>query len=515
LPGQEYFAGTHLNPNVTWWRQAAPLLLAFNRAQFLLQQGGSVSDLLYFYGDQVPGMVRDKMDDPARVLPGFDYDVTNEDALLHRMQFSGANLHTPEGLRYRALALPDSRSLSYESLMWVKRFVHQGGVVIVLRPAGPLGIIPSQKEAEYKQTVDEMWGRCESSSAKEARYGQGHIYCTANARSALTAMGLITDFSYQLNGAHAGDDRGEVLDYVHRRTANADIYFVRNTQTKSVEATVSFRTHNRAPELWMPDTGATVPALVYRETKDGRTEIPVTFPAAGSVFFVFARPPASHMTSLQRDGSNIYPSVRQGVGVFANGASAFVTSEPGTYLATDSNGRRRTFIVQPDDSAARILGPWTLSFPHGWGAPSSIPVPRFESWTLSQDAGVRYFSGTGTYRTVLHIPGTLLVPQRQLWLNLGQVREIASVTVNGISVQTMWRAPFVTRIDPQLHAGDNTLEIQVTNLWPNRIIGDLQPSAAERYTRTNVRAYTKDSPLLPSGLLEPVTVQVGNLQQLR
>jgi hypothetical protein len=112
-------------------------------------------------------------------------------------------------------------------------------------------------------------------------------------------------------------------------------------------------------------------------------------------------------------------------------------------------------------------------------------------------------------------PGALLGPQRQLWLNLGQVREIASVAVNGIPVQTMWRAPFVARIDPVLHSGDNTLEIQVTNLWPNRIIGDLQPSASVHYTHTNVRAYTKDSPLLPSGLLEPVTVQIGSMQRFK
>jgi hypothetical protein len=100
-------------------------------------------------------------------------------------------------------------------------------------------------------------------------------------------------------------------------------------------------------------------------------------------------------------------------------------------------------------------------------------------------------------------------------LNLGQVREIASVAVNGIPVQTMWRAPFVARIDPQLHRGDNTLVIRVTNLWPNRIIGDLQPSATVRYTHTNVHAYTKDSPLLPSGILEPVVVQIGNVVQFR
>jgi alpha-L-rhamnosidase len=111
MPGQEYFAGTHLNPNVTWWVQAAPLLRASNRAQFLMQQGLPGSDLLYFYGDQVPGFVRLKKDDPARVLPGYDYDVTDEDALLNRMEFSSADLHTPEGLHHRALTLPSSREL--------------------------------------------------------------------------------------------------------------------------------------------------------------------------------------------------------------------------------------------------------------------------------------------------------------------------------------------------------------------------------------------------------------------
>lgn len=515
MPGQEYFAGTHLNPNVTWWRQAPPLLLAFNRAQFLMQQGGSVSDLLYFYGDQVPGFVRIKMDDPAHVLPGFDYDVTNEDALLHRMQFSRSDLYTPEGLHYRALALPNSRSLSYPALMWVSRFVHQGGIVIGLKPAGTLGLVPSQTQTEYTRTINQMWSNCEEGRTTEVRYGQGHIYCTANARSALTAMGLIPDFSYRLNGDHASGEDGEVLDYVHRRTASADIYFVRNAQATAVEVTASFRVHGRAPELWMADTGVTVPALVYKETKDGRTEVPLTFPAAGSVFLIFEHSRAAHLVRLQRDGNEVFPSVRQGVGVFPGGASAFVTSEPGTYLATNCDGRSHTYVVPPEDPSVQLLGQWTLSFPGGWGAPPSIPVTRFESWSQSQDAGVRYFSGTGTYRTVLHIPGALLGSQRQLWLNLGQVREIASVAVNGIPVQTVWRTPFVTRIDPVLHSGDNTLEIQVTNLWPNRIIGDLQPSAAVHYTHTNVRAYTKDSPLLPSGLLEPVTVRIDSIERFK
>ena len=514
MPGQEYFAGTHLNPNVTWWVQAAPLLRAFNRAQFLMQQGVPVSDLLYFYGDQVPRFARLKKDDPAHVLPGYDYDVTNEDALLNRMEFSGADLHTPEGVHYRALTLPSSRELSYAALQWVSGFVRQGGIVIGQKPVGPLGLIPSEKLAEYVRTAKEIWSGCEG-GAVESHYGQGRIYCTFESHGALRAMGASPDFTYRLNDENADKQSDPAFDFVHRRVADADIYFVRNTRMKASAATLSFRVEGRTPEIWIPDDGSTAPALVYSETKDGRTEVPLSFPASGSVFLIFQRPAALHLVGIRQDGKEVFPSINQGAGLFSADGSMFVASTPGTYHVIDSNSRERTFVVKPADLESRIDTRWMLSFPSGWGAPASIPVKRFQSWTESEDPGVRYFSGTATYLGTMNVPAELLAAQKQLWLNLGQVREIASVKVNGVDARTIWRSPFLARIDEQLHPGENTVEIQVTNLWPNRIIGDLQPSAKTQYTHTNVRAYTKDSPLLPSGLLEPVTVQVGVVKQLQ
>jgi alpha-L-rhamnosidase len=514
MPGQEYFAGTHLNPNVTWWIQAAPLLRAFNRAQFLMQQGLPVSDLLYFYGDQVPGFARLKKDDPAHVLPGYDYDVTDEDALLNRMEFSGADLHTPEGLHYRALTLPSSRELSYAALQWVDRFVRQGGVVIGQKPVGPLGLIPSEKQAEYMRIANEMWAGCDRGAA-ESHYEQGRIYCTTESHSALGAMGATPDFTYRLNDENADKQNDPSFDFVHRRISGTDIYFVRNMRAKASAATLSFRVEGRTPEIWIPDDGSTTPALVYRETKDARTEIPLTFPPSGSVFLIFRRPAALHLVAVRQDSKEVFPSINPGAGLFSDDGSTFVVSTPGTYRIIDSHAGDRTFVIKPADLESRIDTQWTLSFPSGWGAPASIPVKRFHSWTQSDDTGVRYFSGTATYCGTMHISSELLASQKQLWMNLGQVREIASVKVNGIAVGTVWRAPFLTRIDRQLHPGENTVEIQVTNLWPNRIIGDLQPSAKAQYTHTNVRFYTKDSPLLPSGLLEPVTVQVGILKRLQ
>jgi hypothetical protein len=113
----------------------------------------------------------------------------------------------------------------------------------------------------------------------------------------------------------------------------------------------------------------------------------------------------------------------------------------------------------------------------------------------------------------LQIPASSVAADRQLWLQLGQVREIATVFVNGREADTLWRQPFAARIDPLIHPGENLIEIRVTNLWPNRLIGDLQPTAAAQFTHTNIRGYDKDSPLLPSGILEPVKLTFGRVQQ--
>jgi hypothetical protein len=506
-PGQEYFAGTHLNPNVTWWNQAPALLAAFSRAQFLLQQGRTVADVLYLYGDQVPGLVRVKSDDPAHVLPGYDYDVTDEDALLHRMKFAGQELATPEGVRYRALMLPNSQRLSLASLSWVRGFVRQGGTVIGKHPIGPLGIVSEKQSTEYKQIADEMWGACEDGT--ETHFGQGHIFCTEDARKALASLGVSQDFSYRV-----GADSAAAFDYVHRQTKNAEIYFVRSTSASSATATLSFRVRGRAPELWTPEDACRTPALVYRETADGRTEIPLTFPGSGSVFVIFEGRVARHLVSLQKGGTEVFPSIVQGAGVFAASDDTLAVHDAGTYEAVDNEGKRIT-LTSASDVANPQFAPWTLSFPPGWGAPASIPLKQFQSWTEANDPGIRYFSGTATYHSVLRVAAEPAPGQRQLWLNLGQVREIASVVVNGKAVQTLWREPFLVRVDPYLHQGSNSIEIQVTNPWTNRLIGDQQPGVMKHYTHTNVRAYTKSSQLVPSGLLEPITIQVDSIERWR
>lgn len=495
LPGNEYFAGTHLNPNTTWWGQAGPVLLAMNRAQFLMQQGRPISDLLYYRGEQVPGFARLNADDPARVLPGYDYDVISEDALLHRIVTARGKLRTPEGVSYQALALPRSGFLSLASLRWVEKFVQDGGLLIGPRPRRPLGLLSAQDETEYERIAERVWSGCKTGAI--ARYGAGRIDCTLNAHEALRAFGVAPDL--EVDGqAH--------FDFVHRQTPDAEIYFVRNTEDKPAQATFSFRVSGRAPELWQVDSGEIATAPVYEEAQ-GRTNLPVTFPPRGSVFIVFEGAPETHAVHMERDGAAVFPSIVPGAGVFGEGRTGLGTTQPGRYKVSYSDGSSRDFVVAAPVPASMLDANWTLQFPPHWGAPASVPWGQFASWTDSTNAGIRYFSGTATYRGILRVAAAPLNAREELWIDLGEVREVATVRVNGKRLTTLWHPPFRARIDAVLHPGENTVEIDVSNLWANRLIGDSQPGA-QQYGQTNITTYKSDSRLTPSGLLTRPAVYV-------
>ena len=174
---------------------------------------------------------------------------------------------------------------------------------------------------------------------------------------------------------------------------------------------------------------------------------------------------------------------------------------------------------------------WQLSFPPNWGAPPQVNLPELISWTEHADSGVKYFSGTATYSKEMEVSATMVGEGRSLWLDLGVVKNIAEVFVNGKSLGILWKPPFRAEITSAVKLGKNKLEIKVTNLWPNRLIGDEQlppdrewgdanqlkswpqwllagqPSPTGRFTFTTWHHWKKDDKLLSSGLLGPVTLR--------
>ena len=457
LPGQEYFAGTHLNPKITWWDAGNAFFTYLNRAQFMMQQGVAVNDVLYFEGDNVPSFVRLKADDPAHVLPGYDFDVTNQDAWLRTIRIQGAEMMGPSGVRWRALSMPKTGRLSLDALQKVERYVHGGGTVIGVAPSSPTGITTTQNEKEFGSLVRRVWGdNC--IDASHHTYGDGDVVCTKDAHAALRLMKVAPDVDVPSEPGVIGASSNSTLDYVHRRMTSGDVYYLRNGSASPSKHTVVFRAQAVAPEFWDGVTGQMRQAPDVDVLPDGRTSITVELPAYGSIFVVFPR-----------------------------------------------NGQVRSKAHSTTERTLPLVlkQPWTIHFQERRGAPQGpTTTTDLKSWTEWEEPGIRYFSGSAIYSGTVSAP--VAEKDEQIWLKFADVREIARVKVNGRDAGTVWAKPLEIRVDPFLKEGTNRIEIEVTNLWPNRIIGDLQPGTNERFTSTNIRTFRANSSLLPSGLIGPV-----------
>jgi hypothetical protein len=177
-----------------------------------------------------------------------------------------------------------------------------------------------------------------------------------------------------------------------------------------------------------------------------------------------------------------------------------------------------------------ISGPWSVSFAKGWGAQERATFDALASWSERADPGIKYFSGSAVYTKSFDVPSSLLQGDRLVLLDLGRVKNFATVTLNGKDLGVLWKEPFVVDVTEAVRAGRNELKIKVTNLWVNRIIGDEQlpadvewngaqlarwpewlvegrPRPSGRFTFTTWKFWDKDSPLLESGLLGPVVLR--------
>jgi len=262
-----------------------------------------------------------------------------------------------------------------------------------------------------------------------------------------------------------------------------------------------FRVSAKTPELWFPDTGTILEQLVYEQTPEG-VRVPLQFAPFGSLFVVFRKPDnQSHLVSLD-PGINATKVTDREVRV-----AAF---ENGSYKMKTSDGQ--TFEIEIDrvPSAMKLIGPWKVYFPAGWGAPDSAIFRELKSWTEHEHPGIRCFSGTACYETQFEVPREWFGKGKKLYLDLGQLWAVAEVNLNGQSLGIVWKPPYRVEITKAVRAGQNKLEIEITNTWANRLVGDAQLPPAQRYCRTNITVSGtpgkswKEIPLRKSGLLGPV-----------
>jgi len=283
------------------------------------------------------------------------------------------------------------------------------------------------------------------------------------------------------------------LKFIHRSSGNVDVYFVANTARKAGSANCTFNVSGMQPEIWDPVAGM-MRNLPEFEVKDGKTTIPLHFAEAQSFFIVF------------RD-------------------------KAGKFQAKEKSNFTSLKEVQVVNSS------WQVQFDAAWGGPTKpVTYSTFQDWTKSADPGIKYFSGTAVYQTTFNFPAPY-DKKAVFYLDLGQVNHIANVKLNNKDLGVVWTAPWNAKIpDGLMKHKDNVLVIEVTNVWANRLIGDEQePADCEwlpgylgggsflkefpdwflknqtrpskgRFCFTTWNYFTKDSPLVSSGLLGPVRI---------
>jgi len=466
IPGQEYFAGTHFNPQITWWQETPAFIDYIRRCQYLAQRGDFVADVVHYYGDHVPNIGRRKADDPAGALPGFDYDLLSEELLLESLSVEDGRLRLPSGMAYRVLTLPDHRVLSLGALEKVDALVRAGATVLGPKPLRAVSLVGgAEGRARFGQLADGLWGEGESpESAKGVRkVGKGRIAWGMTAREFLLSDGVAPDVTFQEPSKHSD------VEWIHYRIGDAEVYFLANLKSERKDFTAIFRTNGRLPELWNAVDGAMREAATFRFV-DGRTQLPLKFDPYDSMFVVFRK------------------SAKEGRGDGPNHPE---------WKVLDS-----------------VAGPWEVRFDPDWGGPEK-PV-RFEelkSWIASNDPGIKHYSGKARYSTQFRINQKHIADGRPLAIELGKVEDlgIARVTVNGKDLGVVWRPPFRVEIAEAVKPGTNRLEVEVVNSWRNRLLYDSKLPEDERLTHTNITMKDVGSRnwiLEESGLLGPVTLSV-------
>ena len=432
----------------TWAEQAKPWTTYLSRSSYMLQQGNFVADVIYFYGEDnnITSLFREnKLPD---VPSSYNYDFVNADALVKVLSVNKGQIKTPNGMNYRMLALdPNSKYMSLPVLRKISEMVQAGAVVVGDKPVGTPSL--SDDQAEFKTIAEQLWG----TGTGEHTLGKGKVYAGLSIPVVLASMKITPDFEYTKPRSNTN------LMFVHRKLGDVEIYWVnnRNNNAENIEAT--FRVEGKTPELWHPETGM-IEETSYNIT-NGRTTVPMRMEPNDAVFVVFRKKAVTQSLTL----------------------------------------------TQPVETQLTFLyGSWNVSFQPNRGAPTQIVLDQLSSWSENTDPGIKYFSGTGSYAKTIQVSDDWFKEGSQIWLDLGEVKNLAEVLVNGKSLGIVWKTPFRVNLTKSLKQGENVLEVKVTNLWVNRLIGDQQPGNTEKITYTTQAFYQANSSLLPSGLFGPVKI---------
>jgi hypothetical protein len=511
-PGWTYQAGTHINTHLTWWPLSDQMNAYLARCSAMLMQGLFVADVAYYYGNDIPNFAKPKHLRPGLAY-GYDYDDLNTEMLLQAKAGSRGRIVLPSGMSYAALVLPaQDRRMDLAVLRHLERLVRQGVMVIGPPPERTYGLrgFPDE-EKQLRELAARMWGQTPSARTWERKHGRGRIVAGKPERDVLRALGLGPDFDVS-----PADARAQV-DFIHRHTPREEIYFLRNFGSNDVQFNARFRVRGSQPELWDPVRGAMTPVALFEETSESML-LPLRLPGHGSLFVVFAPGKEKpHVRGVHHQDRPLFPESPADTPTFeasraGDGGIRFCASAPGRYQLRLSDGSTRVVTVPPDPAPLGLTGPWEVRFPRGWDVPVRQEFATLHSWTDATNAATRSFSGIAVYAKPFEVATEKLAPGQRVLLDLGEVREVARVYLNGREAGLSSFSPHLLDVTGLVRPGENSLLIEVANTWLNRLIAEDALPEGQRKTHTNIpgpeagKRWRNAQPR-PSGLLGPVQLR--------
>lgn len=466
--------GTQLNRHNSWWTQSKAWNEYLTRVQGMLRQGEAVADVAYLY----PTFQK-----TIPVADGYNCDAMDETFVQEHVYADAEGLVLDNGRRYKLLVLPDNEAMSLSLVKKIAALVKDGACIVGPRPLKSSGLSGYLTvDSEIQKLSAEVWGDCDRTNVRKHKYGKGTVYCGMSVAEVMKDMAVEKDLEILAGG--------NSIVWTHRKTADADIYFVANQSRKPVGAEILFRVAGMLPEIWDAEKGTTTQKVTW-EKEAGRTKVSLELESLQSLFVIFRK-------------------------------------------QTKDTGSGKSIDVS-ESIVSEIAGPWKVLFKPVKAQESfEVNMDSLYDWTISADKRLKYFSGTATYSKNVHLTKKEIKDAQAVYLDLGKVGGIVSLKINGREVAVLWKHPFKADITRYVKPGKNVFEIEVTNTLTNCLIGDEQypldikfgrldyagkvfrgrwlleypkwlytgdKRPTERKTFTTYNYYRQDSPLLPSGLL--------------
>jgi hypothetical protein len=494
--------GVHWDRGQTWWPMVKGYHKYISRCQYLLSQGNTVSDILYLTPEGAPQVFLPPVSslEGTSVLPdkkGYSFDGCSPLYLIKYASVKDNKIIFPGGASYRIMVLPDIISMTPELISKIGTLIMEGATVLGNPPerSPSLSDYPAC-DKKVKDLAFEIWGEKRiPAEVVHRKYGLGKIISgdsiyihkvtgtKLNDTLALYPDYEITADLLKKSGVLPDFHASGNIRYTHRSVNDLNLYFISNRTGMIVQDTCKFRDGTDYAEIWDPVTGD-----IYSNAEiinsHGYKNIPIRLNPFQSCFIVFSKP-----------------------------------DKPANVSSSGENPFKEKTVVKILD------GSWNVSFDTVWGGPSEIIFDQLTDWTQRKEDGIRFYSGIASYSKEFDFPEYSSVQNSENYLDLGRVKNIARVRLNGFDLGIVWTEPFQVNTMNALKKNKNRLEIEVSNLWVNRLIGDEthvwngvengkwpewlisgKPKPTGRFTFTTHHYYRKGDPLTESGLIGPVRI---------